>query len=223
MEELQEAIERVIAGPQRKSRVISKREKEIIAYHESGHSLLSLYLPNVDPLHKVSIIPRGVGALGYTMQLPTQDRYILSKSELLDRLCVLLGGRAAEELVLQEVTTGAHNDLEVATEMARRMVTQYGMSATVGHITLGKREGPVFLGKDLVEHKDYSDETAKVVDEEVKKIVEDCYLRAKNILEENIDKLKIVAHQLLEKEVLDAEEVKQLIGFKDENNPPKDT
>jgi cell division protease FtsH len=215
MPELQEAIERVIAGPQRKSRVISKKEKEIIAYHESGHSFLSLFLPYADPLHKVSIIPRGVGALGYTMQLPTQDRYLLSKSELLDRLCVLLGGRAAEELTLGEVTTGAHNDLEVATEMARKMVTEFGMSERIGHITLGRKEGPIFLGKDIVEHKNYSDDTAKLVDEEVKRIVEEAYSKAKNILEQNVEQLKAVAKRLLEKEVLDAQEVKDIIGFKD--------
>lgn len=223
IDELQEAIERVIAGPQRKSRVISKKEKEIIAYHESGHAILSLSLPNVDPLHKVSIIPRGIGALGYTMQLPTQDRYILSQSELFDRLCVLLGGRAAEELALGEITTGAHNDLELATEMARKMVTQYGMSDRLGHITLGKREGPIFLGRDLVEHKDYSDETAKMVDDEVKRIVEESYTRAKNVLRERLDKLKLLVQHLLEKEVLDAEQVKALIGLKDENNPPQNT
>lgn len=216
--ELQEAIERVIAGPQRKSRVISKKEKEIIAYHESGHSFLSLVLPHADPLHKVSIIPRGVSALGYTMQLPTQDRYLLSKSELLDRLCVLLGGRAAEELTLGEVTTGAHNDLEVATEMARKMVTEFGMSERIGHITLGRKEGPIFLGKDIVEHKNYSDDTAKSVDEEVKRIVEEAYQKAKGILKQNIDKLKLVAQRLLEKEVLDAQEVKDIIGFKENNS-----
>ncbi|UCG35214.1 MAG: ATP-dependent zinc metalloprotease FtsH [Candidatus Omnitrophota bacterium] len=222
MDELQEAIERVIAGPQRKSRVISKKEKEIIAYHESGHSLLSLYLPNVDPLHKVSIIPRGVGALGYTMQLPIQDRYLHSKSEMMDRLCVLLGGRASEELILGEVTTGAHNDLEIATKIARRMVTEFGMSEKIGHITLGRREGPVFLGKELVEHKDYSEDMAKVIDSEVKRFVEEAYSRAKKILEEKIDKLKVVANTLLEKEVMDAEEVKKIIGFKNENKPSAD-
>ncbi|MBU0694167.1 MAG: ATP-dependent zinc metalloprotease FtsH [Candidatus Omnitrophica bacterium] len=220
IEELQEAMERVVAGPQRKSRVISKREKEIIAYHETGHSFLSLYLPNVDPLHKVSIIPRGVNALGYTMQLPTQDRYILSKSELLNRLCVLLGGRAAEEIILKEITTGAQNDLEVATKMARKMVTDFGMSERVGHITLGKKEGPVFLGRDLVEHRDYSEATARMIDEEVKRIIAEAYSRAKKILEENSEKLKSVAQHLLEKEVLDAEEVKEIIGLKDEKINP---
>ena len=223
MPELQEAIERVVAGPERKSRVISKREKEIIAYHESGHSLLSLLLDNVDPLHKVSIIPRGVSALGYTMQLPTQDRYILSRSELKDRLCVLLGGRAAEEIVLGEVTTGAQNDLEVATKTARRMVTEFGMSEKIGHMTLGRKEGPVFLGKELVEHKDYSEEMARMVDDEIKKIVEEQYMRAKSVLQENVDKLKLVAAKLLEKEVLDADHVREIIGLKkDEDNSSKD-
>ncbi|RKY36254.1 MAG: cell division protein FtsH, partial [Candidatus Omnitrophota bacterium] len=213
MEELQEAIERVVAGPQRKSEVISKKEKEIIAYHEAGHALLSLYLPGVDPLHKVSIVPRGVSALGYTMQLPSQDRYILTKSELLDRICVLLGGRASEELILKDVTSGAQNDLEMATKLARKMVTELGMSSKLGHLTLGKKEGPVFLGRDLIEHKDYSDETARLIDQEVKKIVDEAYDRAKGIIEEHLDKLKLLATKLLEKEVLDSQEVKEIVGL----------
>jgi len=213
MEELQEAIERVVAGPQRKSKVISKKEKEIIAYHEAGHALLSLYLPGVDPLHKVSIVPRGVSALGYTMQLPSQDRYILTKSELLDRICVLLGGRASEELILKDVTSGAQNDLEMATKLARRMVTELGMSSKLGHLTLGKKEGPVFLGRDLIEHKDYSDETARLIDQEVKKIVDEAYDKAKRIIGEHLDKLKLLATKLLEKEVLDSQEVKEIVGF----------
>ncbi len=212
MEELQEAIERVIAGPQRKSRVISKREKEIIAYHESGHALVSLYLPNVDPLHKVSIIPRGIAALGYTMQIPAQDRYIMTKSELLDRLCVLLGGRAAEELILGEATSGAQNDLEQATKLARKMVTEFGMSKLLGNLTLGRKEGPVFLGRDLVEHKDYSDQTAQLIDKEVKRIIDEAYSKAKTILQEHIEKLKVLATQLLEREVLNSDEVKKIIG-----------
>ncbi|MFH1771247.1 MAG: ATP-dependent zinc metalloprotease FtsH [Candidatus Omnitrophota bacterium] len=222
IDEMQEAMERVVAGPQRKSRVISKHEKEIIAYHEGGHSLLSLYLPNVDPLHKVSIIPRGIGALGYTLQLPQNDKYIHSKSELLDQLCVLLGGRAAEEIVLGEVTTGAHNDLEAATHIARRMVTEFGMSKKIGHIALGRKEGPVFLGKELVEHKDYSDDTAQAIDSEIKVILENAYQRASDILIEKVDKLKEVAGALLDKEVLDAQEVKQIIGFKDDSDTDRD-
>jgi len=216
MDELQEAMERVMAGPQRKSRVISKKEKEIIAYHESGHTLVSLYLPNVDPVHKVSIIPRGVGALGYTMQLPMQDRYILSKSELMDRLCVLLGGRVAEELIFKDVTTGAQNDLEAATQLVRRMVTEFGMSKRLGNVVLGKKEGPVFLGRDLVEHKNYSDETARLIDEEIKKIIDYTYQRTKEILEKNIDKLKLLASKLLEKEVLESDEVREIVGLKEE-------
>lgn len=221
-EEMQESIERVMAGPQRKSRVISPKEKEIIAYHESGHALLSLYLPNVDPLHKVSIIPRGVGALGYTMQVPIQDRYIHSRSELLDRLCVLLGGRASEELALGEVTTGAQNDLEAATQLARRMVTSFGMSDKIGHITLGRKDAPVFLGKELGESKDYSDDTARVIDEEIKRIVEEAYQRAKKVLSEKIDKLKLFAARLLEKEVMGVDEVKKLIGINNASEPSAD-
>ncbi len=213
MEELQEAMERVIAGPQRKSRVISKEEKEIISYHESGHAFLSLYLPKVDPLHKVSIIPRGVAALGYTMQLPSQDRYILTKTELFNKLCVLLGGRVAEDLILGEITSGAQSDLEVTTNLARRMVTQLGMSERLGNLALGRKEGPVFLGKDLVGHQDYSEETARLIDAEVKKLIDEAYLKAKKILKDNLDKLKLLAGKLLEKEVLEAEEVKKIIGF----------
>ena len=227
LEELQEAMERVMAGPQRKSRVISKKEKEIIACHESGHAFLSLYLPNVDPLHKVSIIPRGIGALGYTMQLPSQDRYILTKSELLDRLCVLLGGRAAEEIVLGDITSGAHNDLEMATKLVRRMVTELGMSERIGHLTLGKREGPIFLGRDLVEHKDYSDDTAQLIDLEVKSIIDNAYQRTASILRKNLEKLKLLMQRLLEKEVLDSNEVREILDMKQntqdhENNTASD-
>lgn len=216
MEELQEAMERVMAGPQRKSRVISKQEKEIIAYHESGHAMLSLYMSYVDPLHKVSIIPRGVAALGYTMQLPEYDKYIHTKSELLDRICVFLGGRAAEELILRDITSGAQNDLEQATKMARKMVTELGMSERLGHLTYGKKQGPLFLGRDLVEHKDYSDETAQLIDEEIKKIVDQAYERTKDVLKAHLEQLKNLATALLEKEVLDSEEVKKIVKFEEE-------
>ena len=179
MEELEAAIERVVAGPERKSRVISKKEKEIVAFHESGHSLVSLLVPEVDLLHKVSIIPRGVAALGYTLQLPLQDRYIMSKSELLARITVLLGGRASEIINIGDVTTGAENDLEVATQMARKMVCQFGMSDKLGHLTFGRRNGLVFLGRDLAEERNYSEETAKKIDGEIRKIVDDCFQRAR--------------------------------------------
>lgn len=220
MIELQEAMERVIAGPQRKSRVIPKREKELTAYHESGHTLLHLYLKHVDPLHKVSIIPRGVSALGYTMPLPSEDRYTQSRSELIDRICSLFGGMAAEELIFNEITTGSHNDLEVATKIARRMVTEFGMSDKIGHIALSRQEGPVFLGRDLAEHKNYSEDMATAVDEEIKRILEEEYARAKKILSENLENVKIVAKLLLEKEVLDAAQVKEAVGFKNEDNAP---
>ena len=228
MEELQEAMERVIAGPQRKSKVISKREKEIISYHESGHALLSLYMPMVDPLHKVSIIPRGVGALGYTMQLPSHDRYIHTKTELLNKICVLLGGRAAEELTLGDITSGAQNDLLEATNLARAMVAELGMSPRLGHLTVRKKQGPLFLGRDIGEQRDYSNETAQVIDEEVKKIIDRSYNRTRDILNTHIKELKSLAQVLLEKEVLDSGEVKKIVGFKqqdtqNENSPSSHT
>jgi cell division protease FtsH len=212
MEELQESIERVMAGPQRKSRIISRQEKTIVAYHESGHALLSLLMPGANPLQKVTILPRGM-ALGYTMAPPIEDRYIKTKSELITELTVLLGGRAAEELVLSEVTSGAQNDLEVATATARRMVCEFGMSEKLGHITLGRRETQVFLGRDIFEEKNYSEETARTIDNEVRGIVSSCYKRAKELLGENRDKLKLLADTLLEKEVLYSEEVKQLLSL----------
>lgn len=218
-EELHEAIERVMAGPERKSRIISKQEKEIIAYHETGHALVSLFAVHADPLHKVSIIPRGVHALGYTLHYPLQDRYLVSKTKLLDQICVSLGGFAAEELILNEVTTGSYSDLKHATDIARRMVIECGMSERIGHLTLAGKEGFVFLGRDMGEHKAYSEETAKIIDDEIKRIVEESYARAKKILQENIEKVKLVAQKLLEKEVLDAEEVKQIIGMNNEGNP----
>jgi len=214
-EELEAAIERVIAGPERKSRVISKKEKEIVSFHEAGHALLALLLPEVDPLHKVSIIPRGVAALGYTMQLPLQDRYVMTRQELMSRITVLLGGRASEIINVRDTTTGAENDLQIATQMARRMVTEFGMSERLRNVTLGRREGLVFLGKNLAEERNYSDTTARIIDEEIQKIVDEAYNRAKCILEENQDKLNLLASALLEKEVLDGEEVKKIVGMQE--------
>ncbi len=210
---MEAAIERVVAGPERKSRVISAKEKEIVAFHEGGHSLVSLLIPEVDPLHKVSIIPRGVAALGYTLQLPLQDRYIMTKSELLGRITVLLGGRASENLNFNDITTGSENDLEVATQLARRMVCEFGMSEKVGYLTLGHREGLIFLAKNLAEERNYSEDTAKLIDSEVKAIIDSCYERARQLLTDNKDKLVLLAHTLREKEVMDAEEVKILLGF----------
>lgn len=217
-DELENAIERVIMGPERKSKVMSKREKEITAVHESGHALLSLLVPEVDPVRKVSIIPRGLAG-GYTLTPPTEDRHYYTKRELMGRLVVALGGRVSEEINFGEVTTGAENDLETVTQMARRMVCDFGMSQRLGNVTLGRSHGPLFLGRDIVEERNYSEATAKLIDEEIKHIVDECYLRAKQLVHNNIDKLRLLSSVLLEKEVLDGEEVKRLIGI---NTPPAD-
>lgn len=211
MIDLEKAVERVLMGPEKKSHIMSKKEKEITAIHESGHSLLSLLLPEVNPLKKVSIIPRGIAG-GYTFTPPLEDKHYWTKSQLNEEIALMLGGRASEEISLNEVTTGAQNDLEMATQMARRMVCQFGMSDKLGNVTLGKREGLIFLGRDIMEERNYSEDTARLIDEEVKKIVDAAYSRAKNILKENSDKLKILSNALLEKEVLSGEEVKKIIG-----------
>ncbi|MHC2995092.1 MAG: ATP-dependent zinc metalloprotease FtsH [Candidatus Atribacteria bacterium] len=212
MEELEAAIDRVIAGPERKSRLISDKEKEIIAYHESGHALIAKLLPNCDPVHKVSIIPRGNATLGYTLQLPTQDRYLISKLELMDKLAVLLGGRVAEDIIFKDVTTGAQNDLERATKIARQMVTEYGMSETLGPITLGRKEHQIFLGRDISQERDYSDEIANKIDKEVKKIIENAYSQAKDILIKHKRKLKKIARNLIERETLEGKELDALLN-----------
>ena len=211
--ELEQSIERVMAGPERKSRLISNYEKSIVAAHEAGHALVALLVPGADPVHKVSIIPRGTAALGYTMQMPLEDRYIMTKRELLGKLTVLLGGRVAEELACQEVTTGAQNDLEVATEIARRMVCEYGMSEAMGHLTFGKRQSMVFLGRDLGEERNYSDRTAVMIDDEVRKLVDQCYLRARDELTRHRDELTRLTNALLEREVLDGEAVTRIVGM----------
>jgi cell division protease FtsH len=211
--EMEAAIERVVAGPERKSRVINDQEKRITAFHEGGHALVALVTPQADPLHKVSIIPRGAQALGYTMQLPVEDRYTMTRQELLARLTVMMGGRAAEELVFHDVTTGAQNDLEHATDMARRMVCEFGMSDRLGTLTYGKRERQMFLGRDLFEERNYSEQTAVQIDEEIRRIVDTCYASAKEVLTRHREQLDRLATVLLEKEVLDGEEVKRLLGF----------
>ena len=210
--DFEKSVERVLMGPEKKSHIMSKKEKEITAIHESGHTLLSLLLPEVNPLKKVSIIPRGLAG-GYTFTPPLEDRHYWTKRQLIAEIALLLGGRVSEEINLNEVTTGAQNDLEMATHMARRMVTQFGMSDKLGNVTLGRREGLIFLGRDIMEEKNYSEETACLIDEEVKRIVDEAYAKAKSLLQKNIDKLKILTATLLEKEVLDAEEVKRLLGI----------
>ena len=189
-------------------------EEKLTAYHESGHTLMAELLPGTDPIHKVTIIPRG-RALGVTQQLPIDDRHSYKKDFLVKRIQILLGGRAAEELVLNEISTGAGHDLEVATEIARKMVTEWGMSEKLGPLTFGKREEMVFLGKEISQHKDYSDKTAEDIDEEIKRIVRECHAEARRLLSGNLDKLNRLALKLLEREVLNGDEIKQIIEHGD--------
>nr|WP_092073688.1 ATP-dependent zinc metalloprotease FtsH [Dendrosporobacter quercicolus]NSL47965.1 ATP-dependent metallopeptidase FtsH/Yme1/Tma family protein [Dendrosporobacter quercicolus DSM 1736]SDM65669.1 cell division protease FtsH [Dendrosporobacter quercicolus] len=211
MPELEESIERVVAGPERKSKVISNREKRLTAYHEAGHALIGMLLPHTDPVHKVSIIPRG-RAGGYTLMLPKEDRYYATRSELLDQLKTLLGGRVAEEVVLAEISTGAQNDLERATDLVRKMITEYGMSEALGPITFGRRQDQqVFLGRDISRDRNYSEEVAYAIDKEVRKLIETAYDECRTMLKENIDKLHLLANTLIERETLEAEELEQLM------------
>jgi cell division protease FtsH len=211
MSEMDEAIERVIAGPQRRSRILGPKEREIAAFHEGGHALLGKLLPNADPPHKVTILPRGM-ALGYVISAPPEDKYTYTKTELLDRITAMLGGRVAEELVFNEVTTGAQNDFEQATDLTRRMVTEFGMSEKLGPLSLGKRHGPVFLGRDLIETRNYSEEIAYEIDKEVRRITDECYIRAREILTANREKLERVARALLERESLEGEEISKAMA-----------
>ncbi|MFH1782767.1 MAG: ATP-dependent zinc metalloprotease FtsH [Candidatus Omnitrophota bacterium] len=220
MKEMQESIERVIAGPERKTRVINSEEKKIVSCHESGHALLALLIPGADPLHKVSIIPRGI-ALGYTMRLPVEDRHIVTRTELTGKIIGLLGGRASEELMFNELSTGAQDDLEKSTDIARDMVMRWGMSDKLGHLTFGRRDHQVFLGRDLGEEKNYSEQTAVDIDNEVRKIIDSCYDRAKKELTKYKDKLEELTEALLEKEVMDFEEVR-IIVFPEEKEPKQE-
>ncbi len=203
--ETEEAIDRVIAGPEKKGRIINDKDKEIIAFHEVGHALLARLLPHADPVHKISILPRGF-ALGYTLQLPLEDKYIVSKEEMTDQLTVLLGGRVAEELTFGEITSGAHNDLEKSTELARKMVCEYGMSS-LGPRTYGKPNRQVFLGRDLGEQKDYGEKTADDIDAAVNAVIKKCYDHAKRLLAEHKDKLTAIAKEIRERETLEGEDL----------------
>jgi cell division protease FtsH len=216
MPEFEEAIDRVMAGPERKSRVISKKEREIIAYHEVGHAIVARMIPGSDPVHKISIIPRGHMALGYTLQVPEEDRFLISKQELLNRICVLLGGRVTESIKFGDVTSGAQNDLERATQTARQMVTQLGMSDRLGPVTLGRKHHEVFLGRDIMEDRNYSEEIAYAIDQEVRRIIDECFDRVHQILTENLGKVEEIAVILLEKEVLERSEFNSLLGFPDD-------
>ncbi len=223
MPDLEEAIDKVIAGPEKKSRIISDEEKENTAYHEVGHALLAKLLQNTDPLHKVSIIPRGM-ALGVTMTLPEKDHLTLKKSQLLDRITMLLGGRVAEEIIYgpDSITTGAQNDLEKVTSTARNMVTTYGMSFKMGNMAYGKSEEHVFMGRDFGHSRDYSEEIAADIDREVKRIVDERYNLAKELLLGNRDMLEVIAKELLERETLDEEEFVAIMKRVEESRQPHD-
>ena len=212
MPEMEEAAERVIMGPERKSRVISDKEKRLTAYHEGGHTIVGMLLEHTDPVHKVTIIPRG-RAGGYTLSLPKEDKYYATRSEMLDELKVLLGGRVAEAIVLKEISSGASNDLQRATQLARQMICEYGMSENIGPVTFGHRQDQVFLGRDIARDKDYSEEVAAEIDKEVRAFIEDAYAATEKLLSDNLDKLHVIAQALIERETLDEEEINQLVKY----------
>lgn len=218
MEDLEEAIDRVVAGLEKKNRVLNKKEKEIVAYHEAGHAIVAGSLTDVDPVHRVSIIPRGVAALGYTLQLPTEDRYLMTRTELINRLKVMLGGRVAEEIIFKEISTGAQNDLERATAIARSMVTEYGMSERLGPLSYAKDKRSMFLPPEFGTGGAYSEKIAAEIDDEIRKIVETSYKEVKDLLLAKKDKLEQLAQLLLDKEVVEGDELKALL----QDQVPKD-
>lgn len=229
MSDMEEAAERVMMGPERKSRVISDKEKKLTAYHEGGHTLVGMLLDHTDPVHKVTIIPRG-RAGGYTLSLPKEDKYYATRSELLDELKLLLGGRVAEALVLKEISSGASNDLQRATELARQMICEYGMSETLGAVTFGHRAEQVFLGRDIGKENDYSEEVAALIDKEIRKFMDEAYQGTVKLLSDNLDKLHLIAEALIERETLEGYEIKELMDYgkilpKEEKKqePPSDT
>lgn len=222
MAELEESIERVVAGPERKSRVISERERRLTAYHEAGHTLIGLLQRHTDPVHKVSIIPRG-RAGGYTLMLPKEDRFYATRTELLEQLRTLLGGRVAEEVVLKEISTGAQNDLQRASALVRQMITEYGMSDTLGPITFGRPTSQqVFLGRDISHDRNYGEEVASAIDKEVRAIIEDAYAQCRRMLVDNSDKLELIAQALLVHETLEADQLKNLMEYGTVEAPKKE-
>jgi cell division protease FtsH len=214
MYDLEEAIDRVMLGLEKKTRLMSAAEKERVAYHEAGHALVALSVEHADPVHRVSIIPRSVGALGHTLQLPTEERFLMTRTELRDQLTVMLGGRAAEELAFKgEISTGAANDLERASELARQMVTRFGMSERLGHLTYGRPLTGKFLQSPFVaEERNYSDRTAEAIDEEVQRLIDECYERSREILLSRHTPLERIATELIRKETLDRTALEELIG-----------
>jgi cell division protease FtsH len=214
MEDCEEAIERVLAGPARKSRLISNKEKKILAYHELGHAFMGYFLSNTDPIHKITIVPRGHSALGYTLQIPEEDKYLLNKSEILDRITYALGGRAAEQIIFNEITTGASDDLKKATKMAKNMVTRLGMSEKIGPLSWDDTdEDQVFLGREFGKPRNYSEETAHIIDTEIKKIINERYDIAKEILTKNKERLDLITGHLLKKENFSGKEFNQLMDM----------
>jgi len=209
--EFEEAIDRIVAGLEKKNRVLNEKEKRTVAYHETGHALVASFRETAEKVHKISIVPRGIGALGYTMQLPTEDRFLMSRTELLEKIDVLLGGRAAERIVFDEITTGAQNDLQRATEIARSMVAMYGMNEKLGQVTY-LQPANQFLQQGLFQPKEFSEQTALLIDEEVRKIIEERMVEVENTLREHYPLLEKVARTLLEKEALDDEEFKTLLA-----------
>jgi cell division protease FtsH len=220
--EVEQAVERVIAGPEKKSRVISDKEKKLVAYHEAGHAVVSYFLPDSDPLHKISIIPRG-RAGGYTLLLPKEDRHYATKSQMLNEISMLLGGRVAESLVLKDISTGAQNDLERATANVREMITRYGMSEELGSLTFGKRQDTIFLGRDLSQERNYSEAIAYAIDKEARAMMDEAYKRANDILNEHMSKLHAVAEALMLQETLEADEFYKLMREQAEGAEPDHT
>jgi cell division protease FtsH len=210
MAEFEEAIERVVAGLEKKNRLINPKEKEIVAYHELGHAIVAMTLPETDPVQKISIIPRGIAALGYTMQLPTEDRFLMRRTELLHRIATLLGGRAAEDIVFDDISTGAHNDLSRATDIARSMVKEYGMSQELGQVYFAHNKQGQFLNPNQDSSGDYSEVTAHMIDKEIRHIIDEQYQRALGILKSKRDILERAAEKLLESEVIEGDELKAL-------------
>jgi cell division protease FtsH len=211
MADLEESIDRVIAGPEKKSRIISQKEKEITAYHESGHALVAWTLPNADPVHKVSIIARGMMG-GYTRMLPTEDRHLWSRSQFNDMIAVALAGHAAEQLIFDEMTTGASNDIAQATRMVQRMIMEYGMSEKLGPIAFGNREEMVFLGREIHEQRNYSDETAREIDQEVRAFIDRAYEVTRDILIQGKEKLTELASRLMEQETIEGEDLDKIFA-----------
>jgi cell division protease FtsH len=213
MKDFESAIDRLIAGLEKK-RVMSTRERRIVAYHESGHAIVATVLPDLDPVHKISIVQRGFGALGYTMQLPLEDRYLMTRSELLSQLAVLLGGRTAEEIALGEISTGAQNDLQRATDIARAMVVEFGMSDTIGAINYDGNKRARFLDIPMPQERGlYAEETARQIDAEIKRILTEAHDKARDILTSHREKLETVTHRLLDIEVMEGDELRQLLGI----------